>query len=113
MKPILILLLVAFGFQLSAQTHQIGLNCGVNQLLSIDEGPPFGGGSPWESKLGFGFDLSYFHGIRLRQEQFYISWVSPGWRCQVLLFFLKEWMLGKKYNKIVHLRACFGGIFSM
>ena len=53
------LLLFAIGFQLAAQTHQIGLNFGVNQLLSIDEGPPFGDGSTWESKLGFRYDLSY------------------------------------------------------
>jgi len=59
MKQFILLLLVAIGFQLNAQTHHIGLNFGVNQLLSIDEDPPFGGGSPWESKLGFGYGLSY------------------------------------------------------
>ena len=55
------LLTFAFAFQLSAQTHHIGLNFGVNQLLSIDEGPPFGKGSPWSADLGYGMDLSYYY----------------------------------------------------
>ena len=57
MKQFFMLLLFAIGFQLSAQTHHIGLNFGVNQLLSIDEGPPFGDNSPWESTLGIGMDF--------------------------------------------------------
>ncbi len=59
MKQFFVLLTFAFGFQLAAQTHHIGLSFGVNQLLSIDEGPPFGDNSPWESKLGFGANLNY------------------------------------------------------
>ncbi len=59
MKQFFMLLLFAIGFQLSAQTHHIGLNFGVNQLLSIDEGPPFGNNNPWEARIGFANDLSY------------------------------------------------------
>ncbi|MCR9153176.1 MAG: hypothetical protein NXI09_03645 [Bacteroidetes bacterium] len=51
--------LCASSTLLNAQTHHIGLNFGVNQLLSIDEGPPFGDNSPWESRLGFGANLNY------------------------------------------------------
>jgi len=64
MKQVLMLLTFAFGFQLNAQTHHIGLNFGVNQLLSIDEGPPFGDNSPWESTLGIGYELSYHYVFR-------------------------------------------------
>ena len=56
----------AIGFQLSAQTHRIGFKFGINQLLSIDEDPPFGGGSPWESKSGFGYGLSYSYSFNNR-----------------------------------------------
>ena len=64
MKQFFVLLTFAFGFQLAAQTHHIGLNFGVNQLLSIDEGPPFGDNSPWESTLGIGYGFSYQYAFK-------------------------------------------------
>ena len=66
MKQVLMLLTFAIGFQLAAQTHHIGLNIGVTQLLSTDKDPPFGGGSPWVSQLGIGYGLSYSYAFKNR-----------------------------------------------
>lgn len=51
--------LLLLGLGTTAQTHHLGFNFGINQILSPDEDPPFGRGSPWEYTLGFGYEVSY------------------------------------------------------
>lgn len=47
--------------KLNSQTHHLGLNFGINQILNFQEEPPFGDNSPWKSTLGLGYELSYHY----------------------------------------------------
>lgn len=61
-----IILSILLSAHLWSQTHHIGLNFGVTQLLSTDKDPPFGSGSPWVSQLGIGYGLSYSYAFKNR-----------------------------------------------
>lgn len=59
MKALVTLILVGISLVCNAQTHQLGLGGGINTLLSWNDEPPFGEGSPFDSKIGHTTNLTY------------------------------------------------------
>lgn len=59
MKYALLIFLMATSMIVVAQTHQIGLNGGVNTIASWGGDPPFGEGSPFDSNVGYSVNLFY------------------------------------------------------